>query len=89
MSGMFIAYLAVFSIYPDLASFSGFPAYYVGLLMAIANAIQGSSYVIFGRLSYMFGVFKSIYVGIAGLLVVSFLSMPIFTSLKALPIMSA
>jgi SHS family lactate transporter-like MFS transporter len=37
----------------------------------------------------MFGVFKLIYVGIAGLLVASFLSMPIFTPLKALPIMSA
>ncbi|MUM64931.1 MFS transporter [Acidianus infernus] len=89
MSGMFIAYLAIFSIYPDFAGFSGFPAYYVGLLMAIANAIQGTSYVIFGRLSYRFGVFKLIYVGIAGLLVASFLSMPIFTPLKTLPIMSA
>ena len=44
MSGMFIAYLSIFSIYPDFAEcFAHFPAYYVGLLMAIANGIQGTS----------------------------------------------
>ncbi|BDC18861.1 MFS transporter [Acidianus sp. HS-5] len=89
MSGMFIAYLSVFSIYPDFAKASGFPDYYVGLLMAVANGVQGVSYIIFGRLSYIAGVFKLVYVGIAGLLVASFLSMPIISSFKDIPIMSA
>jgi SHS family lactate transporter-like MFS transporter len=89
MSGMFIAYLSIFSIYPDFAKVSGFPAYYVGLLMAVANAIQGSSYVIFGRISYKFGAFNLIYIGIAGLIIASFLSMPILSVLKSIPVMSS
>ncbi|MFP3234474.1 MAG: hypothetical protein RXR08_12680 [Sulfolobaceae archaeon] len=57
MSGMFIAYLSIFSIYPDFAEYSAhFPAYYVGLLMAIANGILGTSYNIFGKLSYRLNV---------------------------------
>jgi len=44
MSGMFIAYLSIFSIYPDFAEcLAHLPAYYVGLLMAIADGIQGTS----------------------------------------------
>lgn len=41
MSGVFVAYLSIFSIYPDFARPSGFPIYYVGLLTAMANLIQG------------------------------------------------
>ena len=36
--------LSIFSIYPDFAEyFAHFPAYYVGLLIVIANGIQGTS----------------------------------------------
>jgi len=56
MPGMFIAYLSIFSIYPDFAEcFAHFPAYYVGLLMAIANGIQGTT-LFFGKLSYRLNV---------------------------------
>jgi len=57
--------------------------------MAVANAIQGSSYVIFGRISYKFGAFNLIYIGIAGLIIASFLSMPILPVLKSIPVMSS
>ena len=88
MSGMFVAYLSIFSIYPDFARASGFPTYYVGLLMAVANLIQGASYVVFGRLSYTVGTFRLIYLGIAGLLFAAFLAMPIFSQLKGITTMS-
>jgi len=49
-SGTFIAYLSIFSVYRDFAEcFAHFPAYYVGLLKAIADGIQGTSYIIFGK----------------------------------------
>jgi hypothetical protein len=42
--------------YPDFAErFARFPAYY-GLLMTIADGIQGTSYVIFSKLSYRLNV---------------------------------
>jgi SHS family lactate transporter-like MFS transporter len=57
-SGTFIAYLSIFSVYPDFAEyFVLFPAYYVGLLTAIADGIQGTSYVVFGKLSYRLNVY--------------------------------
>jgi hypothetical protein len=43
MSGMFITYQFL-AFNPDFAEcFAHFPAYYVGLLMAIADGIQGTS----------------------------------------------
>jgi len=56
MSGTSIAYLSTFSVYPDFAvSLARFPAYY-GLLMATADGIQGTSYIVFGKLSYRLNV---------------------------------
>jgi SHS family lactate transporter-like MFS transporter len=89
MSGMFMAYLSIFSIYPDFAKFSGFSTYDVGLLMAIANGIQAAAYVIFGKLSNIFGTFRLIYIGIIMVLVAAFLSMPILSVFKNMPIMSS
>ncbi|AWR93671.1 MFS transporter [Acidianus brierleyi] len=89
MSGMFIAYLSIFSIYPDFAKFSGFSTYNVGFLMALANGIQAAAYVIFGKLSYIFGTFKLIYIGIITLLIAAFLSMPVLSIFKSISIMSS
>ncbi|BDC18644.1 MFS transporter [Acidianus sp. HS-5] len=90
MSGMFIAYLSIFSIYPDFAKcFGHFPAYYVGLLMAVANGIQGAFYIIFGRLSYRFSIFRLIYAGVAFMIFSTFLSMPVLSFMVSLPLMSA
>jgi hypothetical protein len=42
MSGMFIAYQFL-AFTPDFECFAHFPAHYVGLLMAKADGIQGTS----------------------------------------------
>ncbi|WP_187152764.1 MFS transporter [Acidianus manzaensis] len=88
MSGMFIAYLSVFSIYPDFASAENFQASYIGILMAVANGLQAISYITFGRLSSIMSPFKLVYIGIVGVIVSAFLSMPMFSFLHSIPIMS-
>jgi hypothetical protein len=56
-SGTFIAYSSTFSVYPDFAEcFVLFPTCYVGLLTATADGIQGTSHIIFGKLSYRLNV---------------------------------
>ncbi|AWR96830.2 MFS transporter [Acidianus sulfidivorans JP7] len=89
MSGMFIAYLSVFSIYPNFAEFEGFSPSYVGILMAVANGLQALSYVFFGKISSIISTFKLIYLGIGGLIIAVFLSMPIISFLHTISIMSA
>ncbi|BFH74009.1 MFS transporter [Sulfurisphaera javensis] len=89
MSGMFIAYLSVFSIYPDFAYAEHFPPSFIGILMAIANIIQALSYIFFGRISSYVSPFKLIYTGIIGLLIAVFLAMPLFSSFYIIPSMSA
>ncbi|BBG22913.1 MFS transporter [Sulfuracidifex tepidarius] len=89
MSGMFIAYMAVFSIYPDYASLNGFSSFELGTVMAIANGIQAFSYVLFARLTSFASTSRLIYFGLIGIIIAAFLSMPLLPSIKAIPVMSS
>ncbi len=88
MSGMFIAYMAVFSIYPNYASLNGFSSFELGTVMAIANGIQAFSYVLFARLTSFISTSRLIYFGLVGIIIAAFLSLPLLPSLKAVPLMS-
>jgi SHS family lactate transporter-like MFS transporter len=89
MSGMFVAYMAVFSIYPDYASLNGFSSADLGLVMAVANGIQGFSYVLFARLTSFVSPFRLIYMGLIGIMVAAVLSMPLISPMRMVPIMSS
>ncbi len=89
MSGMFIAYMAVFSIYPDYASLNGFSSFDLGVVMAVANGIQALSYILFARLTTFISTSRLIYAGLVGIMVAALLSLPLAPALKMVPLMSA
>ena len=83
MSGMFVAYFAVFGNYETIAyQYLHMNPSTLGLVMLISNIGLAFSFILFGRLADLFDKRKLIYAGVAGLTVFLVFAIPtIFNSL--------
>lgn len=85
MSGMFVAYFAVFGNYTILAEdWAKMSPEILGDLMTIANLFLTASFIIFGRLASVISVRKLIYIGIAGLGASLIFSVPLIPNILSM-----
>lgn len=85
MSGMFVAYFAVFGNYTILAEdWAKMSPEMLGDLMTIANLFLTVSFIIFGKLASVMGVRKLIYIGIAGLGISLIFSVPLIPNILSM-----
>jgi len=85
MSGMFVAYFAVFGNYTILAEgWAKMSPEILGYLMTIANLFLTVSFIIFGRLASVISVRKLIYIGIAGLGTSLIFSVPLIPNILSM-----
>ncbi|ARM76158.1 MFS transporter [Acidianus manzaensis] len=87
MSGMFIAYFALFGNYPSIASDFNVPGYLLGIVLTIANILLAFSFILFGRLADIINRKKLIIVGTIGLIIGLPLAVPFIPSMIILPIL--
>jgi len=82
MSGMFIAYFAVFGNYETIAlQYLHMNDNTLGLVMLVSNIGLAFSFILFGRLSDLIDKRKLIYIGVAGLMISLVFAIPsIFNS---------
>ncbi|WP_369611032.1 MFS transporter [Sulfurisphaera javensis] len=80
MSGMFVAYFAVFGNYTIIAEeYLHMGSTTLGLLLFISNIGLAISFILFGRLADRIDKKKLIYIGVIGLLISLPFAVPIFT----------
>ncbi|AWR97459.1 MFS transporter [Acidianus sulfidivorans JP7] len=87
MSGMFIAYFALFGNYPSIASDYNVPNYLLGVILTVANILLAFSFILFGRLADSVNRKKLIIAGTIGLLISLPLAAPLLSFMRTLAIL--